>query len=198
MYCIFCKNDSTTSVSVEHIIPESLGNKTHKLPRGVVCDKCNNYFARKIEKPLLDSDYFVQSRVWSFLPSKRGRVPSIENAMVVAPSPIRLCVSRGKEGESYIYPADENSLKAFVEHLRTQHQFSLIYPVPAPVDHYLMARFLAKVGLEVLAHKVMSVAGWEADVTFKPELDEVRHFARYGDTNKYWPFTKEIYMSLSL
>ena len=53
MICLFCKENSTNSISVEHIIPESLGNKEHILPKGIVCDKCNQYFAIKLEKPLL-------------------------------------------------------------------------------------------------------------------------------------------------
>jgi len=36
MQCIFCHKDSSTSKSVEHIIPESLGNKHHFLPKGYV------------------------------------------------------------------------------------------------------------------------------------------------------------------
>jgi hypothetical protein len=39
--CIFCKNESPFS-SVEHIIPESLGNDIVILEKGWVCDKCNN------------------------------------------------------------------------------------------------------------------------------------------------------------
>src|SRR6267154_1084155 len=51
--CIFCKQNSALSRSVEHIVPESLGNTQHILPIGVVCDACNNYLAREVEKPLL-------------------------------------------------------------------------------------------------------------------------------------------------
>jgi hypothetical protein len=60
---------------VEHIIPEALGNIEHVLPVGVVCDTCNNYFARKIEGPLLETPWFqhVRSRQW--VKNKRGRVP---------------------------------------------------------------------------------------------------------------------------
>lgn len=50
--CIFCKQNSEGSRSVEHIIPESIGNTRHILPRGTVCDRCNNYFSRKVEGPL--------------------------------------------------------------------------------------------------------------------------------------------------
>ena len=52
MQCIFCHKDTSLSKSVEHIIPESLGNKHHYLPQGYVCDQCNNYFSIKIEKEL--------------------------------------------------------------------------------------------------------------------------------------------------
>ena len=86
MDCIFCKNNSSGSVSVEHIIPESLGNSKHVLPQGIVCDKCNNYFARKIEKPILDSEYFTHSRFINYLPNKRGRVPPIENQVRITKS----------------------------------------------------------------------------------------------------------------
>jgi hypothetical protein len=39
-----------------------------------------------------------------------------------------------------------------------------------------------------LTHVVMDFPGWEKEVVFRSELDEVRHFARYGDVNKKWPF----------
>jgi hypothetical protein len=41
MKCIFCKSDGPFT-SVEHIIPHSLGNDLIVLPKGCVCDKCNN------------------------------------------------------------------------------------------------------------------------------------------------------------
>ncbi|WP_414849776.1 HNH endonuclease [Kosakonia quasisacchari] len=55
MKCIFCKMESTSSKSVEHIIPESLWNTKNILPAGIVCDKCNNYFSRKVEKPFIST-----------------------------------------------------------------------------------------------------------------------------------------------
>jgi hypothetical protein len=77
MRCIFCRNNSNGSRSVEHIIPESLGNRRHVLPPGVVCDRCNNYFAREVEKPLLESPSVRFLRFHQALESKKGKVPSI-------------------------------------------------------------------------------------------------------------------------
>lgn len=79
MKCIFCKNLSGTSKSVEHIIPESLGNKQHILPKGSVCDKCNNYLAREVEKPILTSPMFKFLRKNMAIPNKRGKLPSLDN-----------------------------------------------------------------------------------------------------------------------
>ena len=42
--CIFCGSDQHFS-SVEHIVPESLGNDFVILGKGWVCDKCNNIFS---------------------------------------------------------------------------------------------------------------------------------------------------------
>lgn len=75
MVCLFCKENSTNSKSVEHIIPESLGNKEHILPKGIVCDKCNQYFAIKIEKPLLEKPYFKNARSRNTVESKKNIIP---------------------------------------------------------------------------------------------------------------------------
>ena len=73
--CIFCKSASGSFDSCEHIVPESLGNLEHILPPGIVCDKCNNYFSRKIEGPLLSTEFFRQARHRNGIPNKRKRIP---------------------------------------------------------------------------------------------------------------------------
>ncbi len=78
MRCLFCKQDSSASKSVEHIIPESLGNTTSVLPKGIVCDKCNNYFSRKIEQPFLESPAIKTLRFQEAIPNKRGKVPPVD------------------------------------------------------------------------------------------------------------------------
>jgi hypothetical protein len=75
MKCIFCKANSDGSISIEHILPESLGNKEHLLPRGVVCDSCNNYLSREVEKRILTSGIFRLIRNDRQISSKKGRIP---------------------------------------------------------------------------------------------------------------------------
>ncbi len=84
MKCIFCQLPSHDSKSVEHVVPESLGNKTLILARGVVCDGCNNYFARKIEGPLLEMPFFKQTRHRLSVTNKKGRIPPNKGVIVDA------------------------------------------------------------------------------------------------------------------
>lgn len=141
MRCIFCKQPSTASKSVEHIVPESLGNVDHVLPVGAVCDSCNQYFARKVERQILESPIFRLLRADMAIPNKRGRIPAW-------------------------LPAEGT----------------------ARPEYRQMGRFLAKVGLEVLAFKTLSVPGWNDALVDQPALDELREFARYN-MGADWPFT---------
>jgi len=82
MNCIFCKKNSENSKSIEHIIPESLGNKSHILDIGIVCDKCNNYFATKIEKDVLAQPYFQSLRHRNYILSKKNKL-AVQKAFLI-------------------------------------------------------------------------------------------------------------------
>ena len=73
MRCIFCEKDASSSRSVEHIVPASFGNSISILPKGSVCDKCNNYFARKIESPFLNSEVVLQLRQELEINNREGK-----------------------------------------------------------------------------------------------------------------------------
>ena len=186
MICIFCKQDSHNSASIEHIIPESLGNTRHVLPQGVVCDKCNNYFAREVEKPLLISQYFTHARFRNALPSKKGRIPALE--IVYCSGSIELGMYRTTEGQQGLYPIDDKNAKRLLDYLQKHNRGEIYIPIPVKPDPYIVARFLAKVALEILTFGVMHYPGWESEVVFRKELDEVREFSRYGSRTKLWPY----------
>ena len=58
--CIFCGTDDGAE-TVEHIIPQSLGNVHYLLPKGCVCHQCNNRFAR-FENKVVSSEEFIAER----------------------------------------------------------------------------------------------------------------------------------------
>ncbi len=85
--CPFCQKIITksikeyslsTSFSKEHIIPLSLGNDQLIIPPGVICDECNNYFAREIEKAFLANETISRLRSFHLVPNRRKKVPELE------------------------------------------------------------------------------------------------------------------------
>ncbi|NNH66630.1 HNH endonuclease [Rhizobium laguerreae] len=98
MRCLFCKALSDGALSVEHIVPHSLGNTSAVLPRGAICDQCNNYFARKIEQPLLADQAFRNLRAWYQVPNKRGHPPSLNGFIAGTEIEIGLRQDRNQTG----------------------------------------------------------------------------------------------------
>jgi len=188
MRCIFCKSKSNNSKSVEHIIPESLGNKDHILPVGVVCDKCNNYIAREIEKPLLDSPYFKHMRFNGVIPNKRNLIPPIDGIHLQSLTHIQLHRSSREDG-TIISPALHVDGVPWIKSLLESKKGFLIIPVPSIPDEYIMSRFIAKVGLEVLVYRVIGVEGWKEEIIDKKELNELRNYVRLGSPLNIWPFS---------
>ncbi len=181
MRCLFCKCDTTSSKSVEHIVPESLWNTQHILPRGVVCDTCNNYFACEVEKPFLDSPAISRLRFHESIPNKRGNIPST-GALLLPDFPI---VAHRHTGGPYRLSIDVPP-EAF-QHIQNQIKGTIIIPAcgEAPPAH-VVSRFLAKMALEAMALRLLPYAGGHHFLIDEPQLDALRNFARRGQP-KFWP-----------
>jgi HNH endonuclease len=76
MACIFC-NNSITANSLEHIIPESLGNKYYVLPRNTICGSCNNSFS-KFEGNAITRTFLGFIRTQSAIKTKKGKPSSFQ------------------------------------------------------------------------------------------------------------------------
>ena len=181
--CIFCKKDSSSSKSVEHIIPESLGNKSLILPKGIVCDSCNNYFARKVEKKVLEKPYFKNIRYRNFITTKRGRLV-----------PDKTLFPHKDGGWANVW-LDE---KGFIIDSKDQHIFELIKDgkinklvipiIEQPKENDCeVSRFLAKVAIEFLTDRIKNDDDWIEEIVTKVELDPLRNYARYGEGN-FWKY----------
>ena len=73
--CLYCTRIDRPFTSEEHIIPEGLGNKTLVLPRGVVCDPCNNGPLSVLDQDFLDFGPVAMMRTFRGVPTKQGKHP---------------------------------------------------------------------------------------------------------------------------
>lgn len=185
--CIFCREDAAQSRSREHIFPESLGNTEHVLPPGVVCDRCNNYFARKIEGPLLDIEYFRHARATMQVANKRKRVPP---QFGVIPQ-LRMAADVWMDGQSIaIQPKNRSRTGDFEQYLMNKKGGSLWLPHPTRLDDRLMSRFLGKVAIEALAKRVSGIEGWREEMLSQEAMEPLRRYVRIGDQCETWRFNR--------
>ncbi|MFT7840685.1 HNH endonuclease [Saccharothrix sp. BKS2] len=179
--CIFCKNSSTGSRSVEHVVPQALGNTTQTLPRGVVCDKCNNYFAVKIEKPFLESETVLPLRHHQKVPNKKGRVPSLD-------------VSFGPDMPARLHTFPRLPFAGIVEIspsglIAVKKSGSKVLNAPAARDEwpeYVVSRFMAKAAVESLAARAETQPQLLDSLVDDVPLEPLRKYARYGE-GPLWP-----------
>lgn len=187
--CIFCKEDSSSSKSVEHIIPESLGGKDIILPIGIVCDKCNNYFSREIEAPVLNDSYFKSLRFIMDIPNKKRVIPVLPG--IAWPHGIQISLDKNSNDGMSLSATNQNDESKFIKYLQNHKTGKIILPIPTiEDDKQVMSRFLCKIALEYLALRLYSIPGWQQEVTFKRELDDLRNFVRRGRQNYTWAFSR--------
>lgn len=187
MRCIFCKSVSDACVSIEHIVPESLGNKEHVLPKGWVCDTCNNYFAREIEGPFLASLYGRSSRFQMVVSNKRNRIPSVTGFHAQSRTKIEMFYSHEDKTLS-VGCANDHDESAWVSSIKAKKPGTLYIPTPdTPDANHVTARFIGKIALEVLAYSGKDIPEWNSEIVDKPEIDELRRYTRTGQPNMLWP-----------
>ncbi|MBX0292598.1 HNH endonuclease [Hymenobacter sp. HSC-4F20] len=170
---------------MEHVIPESLGNKEHVLAKGLVCDKCNQYFAIKVEKPLLEQPYFRFVRNRLGIENKKQTIPVVE-IISLSPGPKKVELMNDGDGQFSIIIPDGKSPSEYFGATSGR----LIIPVldgPAS-DNIVISRFLAKASIEALMLKVYPDADLMNEVLNKPDLEPIKQYARFGKITAYWPY----------
>jgi hypothetical protein len=85
---------------------------------------------------------------------------------------------------------NEREQQALCDAILTGRTSSVYIPIIEAIDQRLMSRFLAKVALEVLAHRIIHIEAWNDEIVDKEALDPLRHFARVGDRPEKWPFSR--------
>lgn len=211
MRCIFCKEDSSLCKSVEHIIPESLGGNANILRKGIVCDKCNNYFAREVEKPFLDNPAITLLRFEEGLPNKKKIILSV-SAVINGKYPITLWKDLDSEFVGHI-----DITKDAYNSVLNQGKSTIIFPafndsLPLPNDS-IISRFIGKIAIEAFAQRIINNSHIGLDSFIDDtEFDLLRNHVRRGcptnwdyhkrrvyDIDKKWidPHTKETYQVIN-
>lgn len=181
MRCIFCENDSSSSKSVEHIVPASFGNSTSVLPKGIVCDKCNNYFARKIESPFLNSEAILQLRQELEIHNRDGKVINMfhdlptENIMQISQN-LHLVMSHEDKTEKEV----EQAVFQYQKHLKRTDEL-LIKP------DYNLSRLLAKMAVEAFVYKCLDDMNVIDYIIEDEAFKKIRQYVRYGG-NYIWEY----------
>lgn len=169
---------------MEHIIPESLGNSKMILPRGAVCDACNNYFASKVEQPVLESEEFKYLRSHQGIKNKKEKYQEVEiivNGQLV----------RTRRTDKLTFAIHEDDFPKVEKALKSEGESKIMLPVTgkSPSAHYL-TRFLAKMGLETVASKWMGSEGWNDYLVDHDGFDPIRKFCRQPLRGETWEYSK--------
>lgn len=183
--CIFCLAENNGFNTVEHIVPESLGN-TEDILENTVCDKCQNYFGREIENYVLRKTPFGFWRTLSGTLSKKGKMPFFDGTQNKRTSEKLNDYHEYSDKGLTIYSGDNESIIAVeVQDAKIKEEILTgkkqnIKIVMTPKMLIYMGRFLGKIALEYWCKE------FNEDV-FNLRFNEIRKYIRYGTVKKMWP-----------
>lgn len=139
-----------------------------------MCDKCNNYFARKIESPFLNSEAVLQLRQELEIPNRDGKevnrfanLPT-KNIMQISQD-IHLVMSQEDKTEEEV----ERAVFEYQKYLKRTDEI-LIKP------DYNLSRLLAKMAIEAFAYKCLDDGDVLDYIIEEEALKKIRKYVRYG------------------
>jgi hypothetical protein len=186
--CLFCRSQGPFSTE-EHVIPESLGN-TDLILRGEVCDACQRYFGKEVERYVLSKTPIGFWRVLLGIRTKRGKLPRIDLSVPYRRQGIfpeyapdydnGIGFSAHDERSVSIDIDDPAIIRGIISGERTRFRF-----VMSPKHLVQIGRFLGKVALELLclADRVNARA---------PKYNSLREYARFGARRDIWPIYRQV------
>lgn len=191
--CPYCKNvilfdnggsNESNSKSEEHIIPFSLGNEEIVIPKGIICDRCNNYFAREIEKPFLNNKTIKQMRFYHRIPSRNDKIP--ETMININGESARIIFDYRNNYAMINF--DDLSKKCISKFIKTPPPFlSFDMNIDYLKDKYYVSRFLIKVFTEINLYYLIEVMKHKENnwfIVFDEKMEELCNYVRFGNRKK--------------
>lgn len=146
-----------------------------------MCDKCNNYFARKIESPFLNSEAVLQLRQELEIPNRDGKevnrfanLPT-KNIMQISQD-IHLVMSQEDKTEEEV----ERAVFEYQKYLKRTDEI-LVKP------DYNLSRLLAKMAIEAFAYKCLDDGDVLDYIIEEEAFKKIREYVRYGG-NIIWEY----------
>lgn len=152
-FCIYPhKGDPGESTNEYHIHPYSSGNQKqllslldeYILPKGLVCDQCNNYFGKGIEKEITNHPYIKQCNAFYGRRTRREKIQTF--------------LSEGTK----IYRSESGS-RVIEGTYKIYEDGRFIFPLPSikDVNNRLVSRAIHKIGYEFFMLEIYKKYGVE-------------------------------------
>ncbi len=191
MECLFCRANGPFS-TVEHIVPESLGN-TELTISGHVCDSCQAYFGKEVEQFVLSKTPLGFWRVLLGIPTKKGKPPFVDLAQPASDKgslPSRsayhddgIAFASHEDGSVSVDVRNSKIVQEIIARKRTQFRFVL-----TPKHLAMMGRFLGKIALETLCLH-------DSPLAKMGDFNALRDYVRFGVSLDLWPMFHASWLS---
>jgi HNH endonuclease len=165
--CIYCLNDNGTFTSEEHIVPESLGNYDTTLPKGFVCDTCNNEVLSGLDAALVHFEPIEFLKTLYMPHTKDGKLPqaAFPNLTMKKTRPSHIVFKSPSKKYFTTGEPDENGFIHFSIKTTGRKKF----------DPKIIGRALYKIGLGMVAFHE------GRDVACESRYDAARAFILRGE-----------------
>lgn len=175
--CIYCLSTTKGFDSEEHIIPEALGNDTLVLPKGNVCNTCNNRILSQLDNYLVNFEPISLLQVLFVAHKKDGKLPNANFQ--------NLSLQKTRPGYITLTPKDKTGdIKNFKKTQDGLYSFNIEFK-GKKFDPKFLGRALYKVALGLVAYERGN------DIACSAKYENARNFIRYGK-----PFANNLLMSM--
>ena len=165
--CLYkCQSDSD-STQIYHVYPQSASNLQVVLESGIVCDKCNAYFA-KLENYFVHYQPGASAKLLALKQTKKGKQPTFESNAGLATR------TRTDEGLTLNIPFSDIRYEI-------KEDRSIVFNLAArgrPFDAAKISRVLGKIAIEFVSVQG-PYPGLNLDA-YSSEYDALRHYVRFG------------------
>jgi hypothetical protein len=178
--CIWClmTTPQVQFTSESHVLPECVGNLNKQiLPKGVVCDQCNNYFSHSVESALIDDPTFHVLAV--VLKIRNPKKKSFFRCRIFDDTHKAI---GGEHQEVHLNSTVSSKVLSMKINYRTEGEIRKSYALS---DLALISRAIHKIAFESYVWKIV-VEGMQCPIDiFHKNFKDVRLWARNGDPQNF-------------